>query len=122
LWTAITLRLGTFDHGAHGGFPLYAIAALASVSIFVRLGLYRAVLRYMAPRAILAIFAGVLFSVVLAALVDAALFGSIVPKSAWAIDFLMATLYVWGSRTVARHAFGLIASPRKRVIIYGAGD
>src|SRR6185437_8484166 len=73
-------------------------------------------------RAILTIFAGVLFSVVLTALVDAALFDSMVPKSAWIIDFFMATLYVWGSRTAARHTFALISSPRKRVVIYGAGD
>lgn len=122
LWTAITLRLGSFDHGTHGGFWLYAISAVASVSIFVRLGLYRAVLRYIASRAVFTVFAGVLFSVVLTALVDGALFGSMVPKSAWAIDFFMATLYVWGSRTLARHAFGLVASPRKRAIIYGAGQ
>ncbi|MGH8218233.1 MAG: polysaccharide biosynthesis protein [Steroidobacteraceae bacterium] len=122
LWSAVTLRLGSFDHGTHGGFWLYVISALASVSIFVRLGLYRAVLRYMAGRAISTIFAGVLFSVVLTAMVDGAFFGAMVPKSAWLIDFLMATLYVWGSRWVARHTFGLVSSPRKRVIIYGAGD
>ena len=122
LWSAITLRLGSFDHGAHDAFWLYVISAVASVSIFVRLGLYRAVLRYMAARAVLTIFAGVLFSIVLTAMVDGALFGSIVPKSAWAIDFLMAMLYVCGSRTLARHTFGLVSSPRQRVIIYGAGD
>lgn len=122
LWSAITLRLGSFDHGTHGSFWLYVISATASISIFVRLGLYRAVLRYMGARAVLTIFAGVLFSVVLTALLDGALFGSIVPKSAWAIDFLMATLYVWGSRTVVRHAVDLVSLPRDRVIIYGAGE
>ncbi len=122
LWSAITLRLGSFDHGARDGFWLYVVSAVASVSIFVRLGLYRAVLRYMATRAILTVFAGVLFSVVLAALMDGALFGSVVPKSAWVIYFLIAMLYVWGSRTIARHVFGLVSSPRDRVIIYGAGE
>jgi FlaA1/EpsC-like NDP-sugar epimerase len=122
LWSAISLRLGTFDHGPYRSEWLYAVAALTSVPIFVRFGLYRAVVRYIAGRALLAVFAGVLASVVLTYLVDRFILGRIVPDSAYVIYFLIAMLYVWGSRTIARQILELALSPRTRVIIYGAGD
>lgn len=122
LWSAISLRLGTFDHGSYRSGWLYAVAVLTSVPIFIRFGLYRAVVRYIAGRALLAVFAGVLTSVILTYLVDRFILGRIVPDSAYVIYFLIAMLYVWGSRTIARHVLELALNPRARVIIYGAGD
>ncbi len=122
LWSAITLRLGSFDHGGRESVWLYVVCVLASIPIFVRFGLYRAVLRYIAARAVLAIFAGVSVSVVVTALVDRALLGSVVPESAYVIYFMIAVLYVWGSRTVARQVLELATVSRSRVIIYGAGE
>ncbi len=122
LWSAITLRLGSFEHGDRGSLWLYIACALTSIPIFVRFGLYRAVLRYIAARAVLTIFAGVAVSVVVIASVDRAFLGSVVPESAFIIYFMIAMLYVWGSRTIARHVFELAAVPRSRVIIYGAGE
>jgi FlaA1/EpsC-like NDP-sugar epimerase len=122
LWSAITLRLGSFDHGEHGTAWLYVLAIAASIPIFVRFGLYRAVLRYIATRAVLTVLAGVLVSSVAIVVVDRAFFGSIVPQSAYVIYFIIACLYVWGSRTLARHVLELVDSPRTKVIIYGAGE
>jgi FlaA1/EpsC-like NDP-sugar epimerase len=122
LWSAISLRLGSVEHGAQGSVWLYVIAALTSIPIFVRFGLYRAVLRYIASRAMLAIIAGVIVSVAITLLVDRALLGRTVPDSAYVIYFLIAVLYVWGSRTIARHLLERIAGPRTRVVIYGAGE
>jgi FlaA1/EpsC-like NDP-sugar epimerase len=122
LWSAISLRLGSIDHGAQGSGWLYVVAALTSIPIFVRFGLYRAVLRYIAGRATLAIVAGVTVSVGITLLVDRTLLGRTVPDSAYVIYFLIAVLYVWGSRTIARHLLERIAGPRTRVVIYGAGE
>ena len=122
LWSAITLRLGTFDHGPDVSLWLYVIAPLVSVPIFARLGLYRAVLRYMAGRAVTAIYAGVGGSVVATALLDKLVLVSVIPESSYVIYFMIAMLYVGGSRTLARHVFEVAAAPRDRVIIYGAGE
>ncbi len=122
LWSAITLRLGTFDHGAHRSVWLYVVASLTTVPIFVRIGLYRAVIRYMAGRALLTICAGAAASIVLTFAADRLFFGRVVPDSAWIIFYLIAVLYVWGSRTLARYVLDLGARPRTRVLIYGAGE
>ena len=122
LWSAISLRIGTLEHAEPGSAWLYLVAAVASVAIFIRFGLYRAVLRYIAARAVLTIFAGVLVSVVLTLLVDRAFLGHVVPDSSYVIYFMIAMLYVWGSRTLARHVLELFAGPKARVIIYGAGE
>jgi len=123
LWSAISLRLGSVAHGAHSGGWLYVIAVLTSIPIFVRLGLYRAVLRYIASRALATILAGVGCSIVLTFAADWFFFGRAVPVSAWIIYFLIAVLYVWGSRTLLQNLLiDLSHSPRNRVLIYGAGD
>jgi FlaA1/EpsC-like NDP-sugar epimerase len=122
LWSAISLRLGALERSEPGTFWLYLVAAVASVAIFIRFGLYRAVLRYIAARAVLTIFAGVLVSVVLTLLVDRAFLGHVVPDSSYVIYFMIAMLYVWGSRTLARHVLELFAGPKARVIIFGAGE
>jgi UDP-N-acetylglucosamine 4,6-dehydratase len=121
LWSALTLRLGSVDHGLHSGGWLYLIAAVTSVPIFGKTGLYRAVLRFIAGRAVVAILAGVSVSVVVSFAVDRLFFGSTIPLSAFVIYLLIAMLYVSGSRTIARHLFDLVTSPKSRVIIYGAG-
>jgi FlaA1/EpsC-like NDP-sugar epimerase len=122
LWSALTLRLGSFEHGEHTTGWLYLIAVLASVPLFARCGLYRAVLRFIAGTAVLAVLAGVSASVALIILVDQFVLNGVVPLSAYAIYFLIAMLYVSGSRLIARALLGIVSGSRKRVIIYGAGD
>jgi FlaA1/EpsC-like NDP-sugar epimerase len=122
LWSAISLRLGSVDHAGHDSLWLYIVASISSIPIFGRFGLYRAVLRYIAGRAVLAMIAGVSTSVVVTLLADKLLLGRVVPDSAYVIYFLIAMLYVWGSRTVVRHFLELAVGPRARVIVYGAGE
>lgn len=122
LWSAISLRLGSVQHAVHDSPWLYGVAALSSIPIFARFGLYRAVLRYIAGRAVLAILAGVSASVVLTLAADKLFLGRVVPDSAYVIYFLIAMLYVGGSRTVLRHFLELAHGPRTRVLVYGAGE
>src|SRR6185295_16512554 len=70
LYTAITLRLGTVDHDFGSRGWLYVVVLLTSLPVFARLGLYRAVTRYIGARAVLAVFAGVTLSVALVTLLN----------------------------------------------------
>src|SRR5688500_15296580 len=65
LWSSLTLRLGTINHNVAGTEWIYVAALFTSVLVFTRMGLYRAVIRYLGPRAILAVFTGVTTSVIL---------------------------------------------------------
>jgi FlaA1/EpsC-like NDP-sugar epimerase len=121
-WTALTLRLGTVEHGLESSTWVYAVTVLASVPIFVHFGLYRAVLRFIAARAAFAIFIGVSASVGAIFAIDQLLLGRVVPLSAFAIYFLIATLYVAGSRMAGRQLLNRATPPRDRVAIYGAGE
>ena len=67
LWCAIALKLGRWPDGIATAPWLYAAAVVASVPLFVRLGLYRAVIRFIGPRVIVAVLAGVTTSVLVLA-------------------------------------------------------
>ncbi|NGM44559.1 polysaccharide biosynthesis protein [Rhodobacter sp. SGA-6-6] len=92
-----------------------------SLLIFVRLGFYRAVVRYISSRAARTILLGVLLSALTLALTrwltDAA-----IPRSVPAIYALIAFILIGGLRFLMRGVLaGAQARRRSRVIIYGAG-
>jgi FlaA1/EpsC-like NDP-sugar epimerase len=122
LWLALTLRLGTFSHHVSGTEWIYAAALLASVPVFIRMGLYRAVIRFMGPRAIVAVFSGVTLSVLLLSAIALAWPQRAIPISAVPIYWAFALIFVGGSRFVVR---GLLnfrwLNGTQRVVIYGAG-
>jgi len=57
LYAAITLRLGTFQHGIAGEGWLYLLVVGTAVPVFAKLGLYRAVVRYAGDKAMTAALA-----------------------------------------------------------------
>src|SRR5262245_53053299 len=59
LWTAMSLKAGVPDQYLGEDAWLYVAALLASVPVFMHLGLYRAVVRFIGFRAMIAVFAGV---------------------------------------------------------------
>ena len=122
MWAALTLRFGTVHHYIAGTEWIYAIALLTSIPVFVRLGLYRAVIRFLGPKAILAVLSGVTFSVVLLTAILLVWPHRSVPVSAIPIYWAFALLFVGGSRFVVR---GLLnfrwSNGTQRVVIYGAG-
>jgi FlaA1/EpsC-like NDP-sugar epimerase len=121
LWTAITLRLGVFDHTEGNGW-IYLAAILTSVPVFVRLGLYRAVIRFLGPRAIFAVVSGVTVSVVLLLAIALVVPHRVLPVSAVPTYWAFALIFVGGSRFLVR---GLLnfrwSNGTQRVVIYGAG-
>src|SRR3954469_10424322 len=51
LWTAIALRTGSVEHGLAPHAVLYAATIVSTVPFFIRIGLYRAVIRYLGAHA-----------------------------------------------------------------------
>jgi FlaA1/EpsC-like NDP-sugar epimerase len=123
LWCAVALRLGTPYHEISGLRWLYAVALIASVPVFTRLGLYRAVIRFLGGRALFAVTLGVTASSVLLLIVNLTITRAAVPMEAFAIYWSLALIYVAGSRFVVRALMNYRHSGgTKRVAIYGAGS
>ncbi len=122
LWCAITLRFGIIPQNLSDQLGPYFVVVLTAIPVFVRLGLYRAVIRYLGPRALVTVTKGVITSVAFLALINQFIFVERLPWSVLVIYAALALLYVSGSRFLIR---GMInyrsAGSAHRVVIYGAG-
>ena len=121
LWTALALKTGGLPTGLAASPWLYAVATLTSLPIFVHLGLYRAVMRFIGPKAIVAVLSGVTASVLVLAAVNVAIAENALPMSSLAIYWALALVYVGGSRILVRILMNSRPVGPDRVIIYGAG-
>lgn len=127
LWVAVALRLGEWVPRVAGLPWLMLLAPLVAIPIFVRIGLYRAVIRYMEDRFALTVLKGVTLAVLVLLAASVMLgFGGL-PRSAVVIYWGIALLYIGGSRMVARalfHRFEFMGdlAACDRVAIYGAGE
>jgi len=102
---------------------LIAVVAttLVSVFVFARLGLYRAVVRFMGRQALFAVFKGCLVSV-FALVAVMALLETGLPRSIPLIYGMITLCLVGGSRFFVREYLFSQARPnKKKVAIYGAG-
>jgi len=122
LWTAVLLKTGELRLGMGATPWLYAAAVLASIPVFVRLGLYRAVVRFIGPKVIVAVVSGVSASVLALGAVNLFLGERGISFSAIGIYWALALLYVGGSRIVVRNLMNSRQVGADRVIIYGAGS
>ncbi len=123
MWTAIALRLGSIQFQI--GPIEYACAlvtTLVSAVIFLRLGLYRAVIRFMGQQAIWAIIRGVSYStMVLAATIFFT--QAHVPRSLPFVYWGIGLLLIGGTRLMVRAYYQhKIRTAAEKVIIYGAGE
>lgn len=138
LWIAFSLRLGEWYWPTGDLIGLILIAPLIASPIFIKLGLYHAIIRYIGLQA--------LWAVIQAVSLYALLWGSIlflsameaIPYSVIIINWVVAILLIGGSRLLARwwvlhHALleseiavsTAISNPKKKpknIIIYGAGS
>lgn len=125
LFGAVSIRLGDFDHFHMTGWWPYAAALATTLPVFVRLGLYRAIVRYIGGRAIRSVVIGVTFSAISMLLLDLLSETRSLPLTAIAIYWAFALVYVAGSRALVRDMFflyGLRLRQPERVAIYGAGE
>jgi FlaA1/EpsC-like NDP-sugar epimerase len=123
LWASISIRLEEF-YQVDNMLVVYCLAAttLATIFVFVRIGLYRAVIRYLSNHAMLTIVSGVTIS----ALIFSAcsfLLRAPIPRSAPLIYLAVALIFVGGSRMLVRSYVRRIQKLHKeKVIIFGAGS
>jgi FlaA1/EpsC-like NDP-sugar epimerase len=123
LWTAISLKAGypVFDRAE---WPAFVAVVAVSLPIFIRAGLYRAVIRFLGHKAIFS----VAFAVALSALILGTA-GAIVKVAslAWSVVAIyssVALLYVGASRFLVRYYLlrRYILPTVAEVAIYGAGE
>ncbi|HMK84569.1 MAG TPA: polysaccharide biosynthesis protein, partial [Steroidobacteraceae bacterium] len=123
LWAAISLKAGhAFLNPSD--WPAYLAVLVISLPIFVRLGLYRAVIRYLGHKAVFAVAFAVALSGLLLGLLG---LGAGLPALSWStvtIYSCFVLLYVAGSRFVVRYYLltRYVQPTEARVAIYGAGE
>lgn len=127
LWASFSLRLGEFYLPQGNIRYLFLVVPVIAIPIFVRSGLYRAIIRYIGFLAMWAVIKAVsLYTLVWGVIV---LLSGVpgVPRSVLLINWLVAVLLIGGSRAIARWWLsGSFKSEvrgglQKRVAIYGAG-
>lgn len=126
LWLAFSLRLETFYHPQGEVVWLFFALPLLAIPVFLRFGLYRAVIRFLGGQAVRVVALAVGSHAVLFALL--VLLGNFqgVPRSVLVIYPLLAVLLVGLPRYVARLWLSQLQNRqnghRERVLIYGAGS
>lgn len=123
LYGAVALRLGTFAVPV-GSTELIcaAVTVFLSAVVFLRLGLYRAIIRFMGHQAIWAIGYGALFSMVSLGLI-VFFTRAEMPRSVPLIYGCLLLFLVGGSRLIVRAYHQMQRrSQSDKVIIYGAGE
>nr|WP_165497281.1 MULTISPECIES: nucleoside-diphosphate sugar epimerase/dehydratase [Pseudomonas] len=139
LWLAFVVRLGELDHihPLEGHLWLFALAPIISIPLFIRFGMYRAVMRYFGNDALIAITKAVTLSALLLALAvywyrDAP---ALIPRSMVFNYWWLSIMLIGGLRLAMRQYFMgdwfSAEQPYKlrgrdahlsRVAIYGAGS
>jgi FlaA1/EpsC-like NDP-sugar epimerase len=122
LATAFLLHAGTTSSAYSDHSALYIASILCTVPVFIRLGLYRAVIRFLGVQAAFAIAIGVSVSTASLLLINRLVIESPVPVSVFAIYFALAVLYVGASRFGARELIRMANVGARPVGIYGAGS
>lgn len=124
LWSAVALRLGTTSPTLHGYSWLFLVVPFITVPIFYRLGLYRAVIRFVDDKIVYTIVYGVSLSVLLLMAVVVMGRATELPRSAGIIYWVIAVIYIAASRYLARGVIQRLEPKDDRkqgVAIYGAG-
>jgi FlaA1/EpsC-like NDP-sugar epimerase len=123
LWSALSLKVGRPVLNP-ADWPAYLAVVAISLPIFVRFGLYRAVIRFLGHKAVFAVALAVALSGVLLAILGLTLKLPGLSVSVVIIYSCLALLYVAGSRFLVRFYLltRYIQPTEARVAIYGAGD
>ena len=133
LWAALSLRWGEFYIPKGDQWYLFAVAPFIAIPIFIKLGLYRAIIRYIEIKALWTIIqATSLYALVFAfVLFESAI--KVIPRTVPPLNWLLIMLLIGSSRFFARwwlgetyfRLSGIRGSAdtyKKNVVIYGAGS
>lgn len=124
-WSALALRFETLTPAVPPYLWQMVAAPLLAIPIFIKLGLYRAVIRYMEDRVVFVVAGGVTLSVLLLAAGVALTHTTGLSRGVLGIYWLLAIIYVGATRFLARSYFRRgerEQDARKRVAIYGTGQ
>jgi len=124
LWGAMALKTGQFWPVPQIGMGHFIAADTIALGAFSALGLYRAVVRFMGPKGMVLLVAGVTLTVLGVGGFDRLASSGEIPASGLAIYWALAMLCASGSRFLVRLAVSRVRNgkPAARVAIYGAGD
>ena len=123
LWASFAMRHGSWQPELNDGVWLLLVAPLLSIPVFIKLGLYRAVIRFLGNQALAAVVIGISVSVVALLLITALFDLQGIPRSVYIIYWGTALLFVGGSRHFVRRSYHRANNKIRRtnVAIYGAG-
>lgn len=125
IWVSFALRLGTWNPPLNDGIWMLGLAPFITLPIFVRLGLYRAVIRFIGgQQAVMAVLKGITLSTMILALIAVLADWQGIPRSIFLIYWGSAFLFVGGSRYFIRllYARHYLKSEKAHIVIYGAGE
>lgn len=124
LYSALALRLGDLTPQITGFWPAFVVSALVCIPVFVKLGLYRQVIRYMGNHAMMSVVIGATTAAVAVAVTAYLIPLRGFPRSVPIIFWMLVLLYVSGTRFAVRAMFQWARHRRhhrEAVIIFGAG-
>ena len=131
LWLAFSLRYGVIYLPEKQQLWIFLFAPLIAIPVFIRFGLYRAIVRYLGMQALWTVVKATSFYALLFAVIILLAGVEHVPRTVYGINALILMLFAGGSRLIARWWFAnsmgdnaLNKATRRRippVIIYGAG-
>lgn len=129
VWASFALRLGTWNPLLNDGRWMLILAPLITIPIFVRLGLYHAVIRFIGgQQAVMAVLKGITLSTLILATIAILATWQGIPRSIFPIYWGTAFLFIGGSRYFVRllYARQFYRYQKKQVVkhvlIYGAGE
>jgi FlaA1/EpsC-like NDP-sugar epimerase len=125
LWAALVLKFDRLEFSLADHWDLFLVGTAAAILIFSALGLYRAIIRFIGPQAMVVVVVGMMLSASTLAVYDRLGGQSHIPLSALAIYACLALLYLAASRFMVRYMFYYGINGRAeatRVAIYGAGE
>ena len=105
LYSAVALRLGTFTPDISKMYWVFIILPFISVPIFLRMGLYRAVIRYMDDKILITVLYCVSLSVLLLMASVVMFHAEGLPRSSIIIYWITAVAYIALSRYLARGVY-----------------
>ena len=125
LFTAVWLRLGAeWDPKINPHLWIFFSLPIWTVPLFIQLGLYRAIIKFLDDKVVYIVFLGVTASVFVLTMLIHFSNALAFPRSAIIIYWMFALAYIGGSRFMLRGVLRKIGynSDAKSVAIYGAGS
>jgi FlaA1/EpsC-like NDP-sugar epimerase len=125
LWAALILKFDQLSFAPAQHWDLFLVGTGSAIVIFSVLGLYRAIIRFIGPQAMVVVVVGIVLSNTTLAAYDRMHGQTDIPLSALAIYSALALLYLAASRFIVRYMYYYGLNGRAeatRVAIYGAGE